>query len=184
MRGCGKSYLGDMLLRDESRVFVYDTMGEYNNGVVFYSMQRLAEYWEHVKAKPFRIIYRPMDPAGEFPAICELVWLCGNVCFMVEEVHTFCQPHCIPSQFLAILTRGRHQRIKLLAVTQRPRGIDHTLTAMTKEAFIFQTREPDDRKYLENWLGNGIGEKFDTLQQFEYIHWQDDKPGIFEVGKA
>ncbi len=184
-RGTGKSYLAAKLIQAESRLLIYDTLGEYMDGVVFDAeyAERFKEFWRHVYRGNFRLIYRPLNPEAEIDEIAELVYLLGDMMFLVEEVDCFCTSYQISDAFAHIVQRGRHKNISLIGVTQRPFGIHRLLTSQAKEIYIFGTNEPRDREYLKLLLGEQIEAKLDQLEQFQYVHWQEGKPEL-EIGKA
>lgn len=184
-RGSGKSYLAQKLIENEPRLIVFDTMSEYENGVVFgaENYEKLLEFWRTVYQQNFRIIYRPIKPAEEIERIGELVYALGNCCFLVEEIDCYSSPFQISDNFAAIIQRGRHKNITLVGITQRPFGIHRLLTSQAKEIYVFNTNEPRDREYLRILLGQEIDSKLDALKEYEYVHWQDGKEGL-EIGKA
>lgn len=184
-RGSGKSYLAKKLIENEPRLIVFDTMSEYENGVVFgtENYDKLLEFWQKVYRGRFRLIYQPIKPYTEIEQICDLVYTLGNCCFMVEEIDCYCTAYQISDTFAAVIQRGRHKNITLIGITQRPYGIHRLLTSQAKEIYIFNTNEPRDREYLRTLLGQEIETKLDALKQYEYIHWQDSKEGL-EIGKA
>jgi len=174
-RGCGKSYLARKLIEREPRLLIFDTMSEYLDGVVFDAeeISQFKAFWKHVYRRPFRLIYRPLVPEKEIDEIAELVYMLGNMTFVVEEVDCYCTPYQISDAFAHIIQRGRHKNITLLAITQRPYGIHRLLTSQAKELYIFSTNEPRDRDYLKSLLGQEIEAKLDALQQYQYIKWTD-----------
>lgn len=184
-RGSGKSYLANKLIENESRLVVFDTMSEYENGVVFGTedYDRFLEFWKQLYRKQFRIVYRPIIPDAEAEYICDLVYALGNCCFLVEEIDCYCTSCQISDSFAAIVQRGRHKNLTLIGITQRPYGINRLLTSQAKEIYVFNTNEPRDREYLRTLLGQEIEPKLDALKQYEYVHWQDGKEGL-EIGKA
>ncbi|MFZ2146957.1 MAG: AAA family ATPase [Sedimentisphaerales bacterium] len=184
-RGSGKSYLAKKLIDKELRLMVFDTMSEYEGGVIFGTEEheRLLEFWRQVYRQNFRIIYRPIKPDAEIEKICGLVYTLGNCCFLVEEIDCYCTSYQISDTFAAIVQRGRHKNITLIGITQRPYGIHRLLTSQAKEIYIFNTNEPRDREYLRTLLGQEIEQKLDSLKQYEYINWQDGKEKL-EIGKA
>jgi len=184
-RGSGKSYLANKQIESESRFVIFDTISEYENGVVFgvENYDKLLEFWRTVYNQNFRIIYRPIKPKEEIEQIGELVYILGNCCFLVEEIDCYCSPYQISDNFAAIIQRGRHKNITLIGITQRPFGIHRLLTSQAKEIYVFNTNEPRDREYLRILLGQEIDSKLDALKQYEYVHWQDGKEGL-EIGKA
>lgn len=174
-RGCGKSYLARKLIGHEPRLLIFDTMSEYLDGVVFETeeLQQFKAFWKHVYRRPFRLIYRPLVPEKEIDEIAELVFLLGNMTFVVEEVDCYCTPYQISDAFAHIIQRGRHKNITLIAITQRPYGIHRLLTSQAKELYIFSTSEPRDREYLKSLLGQEIEAKLDALQPYQYVKWTD-----------
>ena len=182
-RGSGKSYLAQKLIEKTPRLLIFDTLGEYTQGVVCDSVQALANFWQKHHNQKFRLIYRPLKPVDEIEIVAGLVWSCGNMTFAVEEIDTFCGPLSIGDNFAQIIQRGRHKNIELLGVTQRPFGINRLLTSQAKEIYVFNSNEPRDREYLRNLLGSDIDTKLDALKQYEYIKWIDGSQDLV-IGKA
>jgi len=181
-RGSGKSFLNQKLVEKTPRLLIFDTLGEYSQGVVCNSVKELADFWERHYSGNFRIIYRPLKPQDEIETIAGLVWSCGNITFAVEEIDCFCGPLLIGDNFSQIIQRGRHKNIELIGVTQRPFGINRLLTSQAKEIYIFNTNEPRDREYLRTLLGEGIDARLDALKQYEYVKWTDG--GELITGRA
>lgn len=184
-RGSGKSYLAKKLIEKESRLVIFDTMSEYENGVIFgpENYNEFLNFWLKVYRGRFRLIYRPVKPDAEIERISDLVYNLGGCCFLVEEIDCYCTAYQISDTFASIIQRGRHKNITLIGITQRPYGIHRLLTSQAKEIFIFNTNEPRDREYLRTLLGQEIEPKLDALKQYEYVHWQDGNEGL-EIDKA
>ncbi len=182
-RGGGKSHLAGVLLALFSRVLIYDTLHEYRNGFVFHDLGSLARFWKRNSRGPFRLIYQPTDPEGEFEAIANLAWLCGNMVFLIEEVDIYSSPHKIGPAFKNVVQRGRHKNITLIGISQRPFGIHRLLTSQAKEIYVFSMNEPRDRDYLRGLLGSDIETKLDGLAKYQYAKWVDGSDEIV-VGKA
>jgi hypothetical protein len=184
-RGTGKSYLANKLIEQEKRLLIFDTLGEYEQGVVFDAeyAEKFLEFWRNVYRGNFRLVYRPLNPDQEIDDIAELVFALGNMTFLVEEVDCYCTSWQISEAFAHIIQRGRHKDISLIGVTQRPFGIHRLLTSQAKEIYIFGTNEPRDREYLKLFLGEQIEAKLDQLQQYQYVHWQEGNSEL-EIGKA
>ncbi|GAF68885.1 unnamed protein product, partial [marine sediment metagenome] len=122
-RGSGKSYLAKKLILAEPRVFIFDTIGEYTDGVVFDNYEKLLAFWQDHYRGNFRLIYRPLKPDREIDWICKLVFALGDVCFVVEEIDCYCTAYDISDNFAHVIQRGRHKNISLIGITQRPYGI-------------------------------------------------------------
>jgi len=182
--GSGKSHLVKKLIADKPRLLVYDTMSEYEQGVIFEDCIKFLEFWKHVYRGNFRMVYRPeYNPQDEIDEIAEDVYFLGRLCFVLEEVTAYCSPNFISDQLAHIVQRGRHKDIELIATTQRPYGLHRLLTSMASDIYIFNTNEPRDRQYLSALLGSEVEEKLNSLQKYEYIHWKDGVEGL-EIGKA
>lgn len=182
-RGSGKSYLAKSMLENERRLIIFDTLGEYTDGVVFDDYDKFLKFWLHTYRGDFRLIYRPIDPAETIDTVAELVFIDGDITFVVEEIDCFCTAHIISEQFAHVVQRGRHQNITLIGVTQRPYGIHRLLTSQAKEIYVFNTNEVRDRDYLRSLLGQEIEGKLDQLGEFQFVKWQDGIEGL-EIGRA
>ncbi|RKY11470.1 MAG: hypothetical protein DRP65_04205 [Planctomycetota bacterium] len=178
-RGSGKSYLAAHLLDQYLRYMVFDTLHEYRSGVIFDDKFLLARFWRERYQAQFRLIYRPTKPENEIAYISEMVWLCGDICFLVEEIDNYCTSHRLADSNLSnIIQRGRHKHITLIGVTQRPFGIPRILTSQAKEIYIFRTNEPRDIDYLKSLLGTEIELYLEKLQQYEFLKWEDGSEKI------
>lgn len=182
-RGSGKSYLAKVMLQQHRRHLVYDTLGEYKDGVIIQSLAELSVFWQKVYRGSFRIIYQPLDPELEFDHICSHVWLCENMTFLVEEVDRYARPLAMSLPFKEIIQRGRHRDITFIGVTQRPHGVDKLITSQAKAMYIFNTTEPRDIKYFQEVVGDSVIEKFAELKEYEYVKWQDGTD-LLEIGRA
>jgi hypothetical protein len=174
-RGSGKSFLAKKLLQQHDRYIVYDTLGEYTEGVIVQDLEELKALWGKVYRRPFRIIYQPLDPDGEFPIIATYVLRCGNVTLLIEEVDRYARPLAMCQQFKEIVQRGRHNNIALIGVTQRPPGVDRLLTSQAKKMCIFNTSEPRDIEYFKDVIGDTVAAKIEQLKQYEYVEWLDGR---------
>jgi len=184
-RGSGKSYLVNRLVRDIPRMLIYDTQGEYTCGVCFDhgDYEHMLSFWMANCDKRFRLIYRPRDAmdVDEFDGICALVYALGDMAFVCEEVHTYCQTNKVTPHFKAILSRGRHKNIEVYGVTQRPFGIDRYLSSQAKRAYLFATNEPRDLQYVRDYFGYAVFNQMGRLGQYEHVLWDGEKSIVTKV---
>jgi hypothetical protein len=178
-RGTGKSYLADYLISQYQRYIIFDTLGEYSNGVVCDSLEQFKELFAKVYSGNFKIIYQPLNPAVDFDYLCDVVYSCGDLVFLVEEIDTFCTPQEISNNFANIIQRGRHKNITLIGVSQRPYGIHRLITSQAKTIYSFIHREPRDIDYLKAFIGDEA-EKIKELKQYEFLKWDN---GAITIGK-
>lgn len=179
--GSGKSVKARRLIAGENRLVVFDTMGEYTDGVILDGYEELKRFWLKCYKGNFRLIYRPYDEQTEFTQVCDLVYLCGNVCFLVEECDLFFRPNAANIEARNILRRGRHRGVKFIGITQRPVQIDRNITAQATEAYIFKVDEPRDIDYLKARFGDEIESLIQGLKPFEYVYI--DAAGTKSIGK-
>lgn len=183
-RGSGKSYLAKRMLNDFDRYLIYDTLGEYREGIIFDNLDDLKKFWLSVCEKKFRMIYQPLNPAQDFEAVCELVFASGQMTFLVEEVDNFCSPMAMSDELANIIQRGRHKDITFIGVSQRPFGINRLISSQAKEIYSFIHKEPRDIDYLKSFIGDEAGQ-IENLKQYQYLHWSAGKGvSIEQEGKA
>lgn len=181
-RGSGKSVLAKKTIEDRKRLIIFDTIGEYTDGVIITDLSQLSDFWKKVYRGNFRIIYQPVDPEGDFKSMCRVVYLCEDLTFLVEEIALYSKPLTLTREFKEIIQRGRHNRIELIGTSQRPHGIDKLLTSQAKQMFIFNTTEPRDIDYFKETIGYEVVKKIAALKQYQYVKWIDGKDET-EIGK-
>lgn len=161
---------------------MYDTLGEHTEGIICEDLSSLCLAWEKCYGKKVRLVYQPIDPQSEFGEVCDLVYECGNVLFLVEEVDTFLSlnPAGLDRRFLNIIQRGRHRDIDFIGVTQRPYTMPAILRSQCKVLYTFRQFEQRDIEWLRQILGD-YADEVKTLPQFEYFKWEN---GNIDKGKT
>ncbi|MBA7605987.1 hypothetical protein ES703_13123 [subsurface metagenome] len=129
-RGCGKMSLAKKFCQDHRRIIVYDTLGEYTQGVVTKNLREFENFWAKVQHGNFRIIYRPLDPEREFDSICELVNESEDLTFLIEHLDWYCESS-LPLKKL--IRNGCDQQIELIGTTENPQAIDERLTSNAEQ---------------------------------------------------
>ena len=191
--GTGKSYLLKQLTRDADRLIVYgpkreehDWSGVYFDGMEPQGLKGFAWWFYHTvnTCRRFRIVYRPADlfDIHEFDVVANLVYACGNVVFVCEELMTYTTERNIEQGFKRLLVAGRTRGITCYMVTQRPFKIPREVTSQAREAYIFATHEPTDLDYCRQTFGIELILKLDQLKEYEHVHWIET--GHVEIGKA
>lgn len=182
IRGTGKSTKAKEILKTRPRVLIYDTLCEYKDGLIVEDYKTLCETWKKVHGQNYKLVFQPVDPLESFGDICELVYSCGDITFLVEEIDTFLSlnPAGLDRRFLNIVQRGRHRDIELIGITQRPYTMPAILRSQCKELYTFRQFEQRDIEWLRGILGHEA-DKVKDLKQFEYIHYSD---GNIVAGKT
>jgi len=144
--------------------------------VIFYDKVELLEFWKRHYKDRFKIIYQPLNPTEDFDDICDLVFECGNLCFLVEEIDSFLSSNTsgLSNSFLNIIQRGRHKEIELIGISQRPYAIPPIVRSQCKELYSFCQKEPRDLEYLRGFIGNEA-EQVKDLKNYEFIIWKNGK---------
>jgi len=181
-RGSGKSFYVKQESLKANRVLIYDTIGEYSGyGVTVSDLDELIEYWLKIHDKNFRIVYQPLRPAQEFDDVCDLVYACGDMVFIAEEIDIFTTNYDLSESFANIIQRGRHRNIDFFGVSQRPYRINRTVSSQAKEIITFIQTEPRDLEYLRLYMGSDHIDKISNLPEYHYFKWTSG--GVIEIGK-
>ncbi len=106
-----------------------------------------------------------------------MVYSVGDCVFLIEELDTFCSPYEFSVEFANIIQRGRHRNIDFIGISQRPYGINRTISSQCKEIITFQQSEPRDITFLSMYIGKNV-EAVRDLGQYEYLYWADNKCSI------
>lgn len=79
---------------------------------------------------PFRAVYRPgqrmEEFKGKFDWLCRLVYAWKDCVFVAEELAHVTRPGWSPQGWLAVVTLGRDEGLKVFGATQRPALCDKT----------------------------------------------------------
>lgn len=155
-------------------MIIYDTLCEYREGLVCEDLKTLCETWKKLNGKKYCLIYQPINPSDDFGEICDLVYKCGDVSFVVEEIDTFLTLNTsgIDRRFLNIVQRGRHRQVELIGITQRPYAIPAILRSQCKELYTFRQFETRDLDWLKGIIGESALQVKD-LQRYEYIAFEN-----------
>lgn len=195
--GTGKSHLVKQAIAACPRLLVYLTKREDHGypGVYFDGLNEdrrlLLEWWRwcEQRSRRFRLVYRPKDPYdfSEFNAICGLVYACGSMHFVCEEISTYVSPAIFRRtgyalQFKTLITAGRTRGVTTWLLNQRPTGIPVELKSEARLAYLFHSNEPADVEYIETKFGAAAAEKLAALQEHEHVRWTES--GDVSVGKA
>jgi hypothetical protein len=210
----GKSYLVKRAVAESPRLLVYLTKREDSGypGIYFDAAAGVCEMqdnvgswqttgreamyewwrWCEIHGRRFRIVYRPKNPydLAEFDAIAKLVYQCGDMTLVCEEVMTYLGSYdprkTDPGQGVTtLLTAGATRGITTWLLTQRPVRIDHTVTSQARVAYLFATHEPAEVIYIRQAFGQDAADKLVGLELYQHVHWDDrGAQRIVEVCKA
>jgi hypothetical protein len=198
--GTGKTHLVKQAIAQVPRFLVYLTKREDHGypGVYFDGLadggqnRRLMLKWWRYSAehgRRFRLVYRPKDAYDftEFDEICGLVYACGSMHFVCEEVSTYVSASIFKRigyalRFKTLIQAGRTRGITTWLLNQRPTGIPVELKSEARLAYLFHSNEPPDVEYIRDKFGVAAAEKLAALQEHEHVRWTET--GDVKVAKA
>lgn len=186
--GCGKTYLVKRLIKDDTRLVIYDSKrGEYGDqGICFDGRQpdgytQFVKYWERHHQDRFRLVYMPDDiySLDEFDAVCRLAYALGQLTLVAEEIMTYTTSHALKRAdkgqgFKRLLTAGRSKNISTYLLTQRPFSIPREVTSQARTAYLFRTHEQSDINYIKQTFGADAAEQVASLTGYDHIEWNND----------
>ena len=143
--GSGKGVSINARLRElqPARLVLWDPRNEY--GKHARAVTSLALLVRDVgaagKAGPIRVRFVPggtIKLADAFDVVCKLVFACGNLVFVAEELSDVTTASHAPPAWRRITTQGRHAGLHVLGAAQRPTLIDKTFLANCTRVRCFQ----------------------------------------------
>jgi len=167
--GMGKSRLNrgagphPGLISKVRRLIVVDPMNEYP-GVYFSDLARMCEFIAHYRTFKVRT-----DRIDQFPLLCEIACAAGDLLFVVEEAQRVlpASQAKLPPEFQNLVFRGRHWRVSLTLVSQRPSTVNVHARSQWNRIYTFNQTEPGDVQWLENTSGFDVPAA--TLRPLEYF---------------
>jgi hypothetical protein len=147
--GMGKTRWSRAFLRSQSRVIVMDPMLEHD-GIVF---DDLGDMIDHLMRYPtFRVRTEFLD---DFPMLCSIVFATGRCWLVVEETQRILPASRkeLPAPFLDLIYRGRHKRVSLLMISQRPSTVHIAARSQWTRIITFNQTEPADIGWIQSASG-------------------------------
>jgi hypothetical protein len=175
--GEGKSTLAKKIIARYNRVVVFDTLHEYH-GTVFSDFDSFVDYFQHPDSD-FFLVCRFPSPVSFSYAARLLFETQEDILIVLEEADNYLNSVSFNDAydpFFQIVTRGRHAKISILAITQRPTLIAITLRAMSTRVITFCQTEPGDLDRMEDWGFDP--EEVRNLEKFKYL--EKTKGGIHD----
>ncbi|MEW8131477.1 MAG: hypothetical protein AB2758_20685 [Candidatus Thiodiazotropha endolucinida] len=170
--GSGKSAWVKRRIARARRLLVWDVNDEYQ-GVRVTTRRDLLAAVRGNKAKPFKIRYVPQEATPEeFSFWCEVAFVAGNLTAVAEETADVTSPSKAPPGWGKVVRRGRHQRLIVYGITQRPAESDKTIIGNATLIHCCQLKRAEDRKYMAREMNVDFKE-VDDLQPLEWLEVSD-----------
>ena len=191
-RGSGKSSLLMRWADEFPRVLVLDDLHEYAptgedeaDDYAYTLEDAIEQLRTGAQAEPPWIIYAGID-AEQYPALIAYLMpaqagakgyaqAVGGVCVVCGEADQLAPNHAgIDSRVKAMLHRGRHYGLSLLAATRRPTEMHRDVTGLADIVATFAMHEPRDVRWLEQSGGQSFAVVAQQLSAFEYATYATD----------
>ncbi len=155
--GSGKTVLMQKLAlecHERQPVLVLDPKGRWE-------LPDFAEVWAGPDESPpdgSYVVYRPRFGAnipGDADKIGKMVFEMGDTCVVIDEVFPLLGADTVqgPPGLKWLYTMGRGKNITMIAGVQRPASIPVYFVSECEQAYVFNLRNPDDRKRLAGYFG-------------------------------
>lgn len=178
--GSGKSYDAARFYATCPRAIVAECGYDEFPGMHFAEYPAMVQYLDRIGAfksehVPFRVSYSPR--IAEYELMFETALELTNCWLFLEEADRFGDPReCEP--YDEVITRGRHSRISIFALSVRPPKLPIDLRAQATSIVSFRQTEPADVKWIADKVGDlayklpelagpGEGQK----PPFPYLEW-------------
>lgn len=141
-----------------TRLIVFDPLKEYAHmGTVVVTVRQLIAA---MKNPAFELIWQPDDDTdfeskkfkSEFVLFCKAAFIAGNLVMLVEELELVTKATWAPAAWRMCTKRGRHQRLIILAATQRPADADKAFWSSCTYIRCHALRETGDKDRMARVL--------------------------------
>jgi energy-coupling factor transporter ATP-binding protein EcfA2 len=124
-------------------------------------------YLDFKKAKLELVVNCTPD---NFEELGKYVYKMKNVCFVIDEIDMFFDTRSTPKNIVNQLVQyGRHSQIDLITTSRRPANISRNLTALTDIFYFSKLREPNDKKYIKDSIGQEHVSTVENLNKFQFL---------------
>lgn len=174
----GKSTHVVTMTRTCRRIVFYDSLGDdYNEGIVCRDWREFRDLWlKCYQLDHFRITFKPDDALRYFDDFCTMVYECGDMTVVIDEVQLFFRGQWCSQPFTKLITSGGHAEVELIGVTQAPKRLGELLRSQATDWTIFAVREDFHVKYVRDRCP-GVSEiLIKSLPKYEYLHFVDGEP--------
>lgn len=153
--GYGKTYLTLALIKNFSRVIIFDLSDDegYDHFRECFSYREMIDIVANEKR--FKIVCRFANLPLDYNVAARMLYDIGHrnfdaakVLLVIDEVSLVCPNQFIAPAWADIFQRGRRRNIGLLWNTQRPALVHRTVTAMSWELIVMRTDEMRDAEYF------------------------------------
>lgn len=105
-----------------------------------------------------------------FDELAALIFKMKDLAFLVDEIDMFAPPTMTnKAYFYKLIHYGRHSQIDIITTSRRSANISRNLTSQTDITIYSRVREPNDKKYIANYLGKEYVAVAERLPKFSFL---------------
>lgn len=163
MTGMGKTRWSKRYLAPIQRQIILDIKAEHD-GILFDDLGAMIDHIQNYATFKVRT-YNPDD----FEDLCKIAYAAGNCTLVIEEAEGV-MPNSSqrpPNSFRDIIYRGRHERVSVLLISQRPSSVHISARSQWNRIITFRQTEPADVTWIESVCGFEVDIR--NLTQGEYL---------------
>lgn len=164
-RKSGKSYLAREICSAYPRQVIIDPVADWTDGEVVTSFNLFAEKLRNKienNIRNYKIIFR-FNPDEKltsdiFNEILRLCYHAGDLQVIIDEVQMFCNPHWMPPYLKNLAFIGRHKKVGLICITQRPAQVNKGLLSQSEHIFCGQLHDKNDLRAVADFIGDDLND--------------------------
>ena len=105
-----------------------------------------------------------------FDELASLIYKMKDISFLVDEIDMFAPPTMTnKAYFYKLIHYGRHNRIDMFTTSRRSANISRNLTSQTDITIYSRVREPNDKKYIANYLGKEYVKVAEKMPKLSFL---------------
>lgn len=189
-RGSGKTTLIRRLIPVQKKpVMVIDVLGNYTEDpwVITYSVEEglneLQKYVRDPEAHLGIVVVADSNVSRATDYVCSALWKIEGGTLVLDEVDSISVPDA--PCFNEAIRYGRNHGIDVITGCRRPAELSKNITAGADVAFVFNTHEPRDLMYYDDFLGEELSAQLPRLPPHHgvYKDFRDGKTGIYRTDR-
>lgn len=203
--GSGKTRKVSEMCAKLPRVATFDMMRDeqYADGKTTVVVGHPREFAEAIgpEHEVFRVVYHPviitplengLVESPEFEPLLKLCHLRGDMYFVIDEAHLWCNSRNCPPELMMASLVGRHKQFSMILIAQSFSMIHPTIRRNMDELYTWKTVEPNDLDGIRERCGREVEEQVRNLRAVELtednefvkagqmLHWTKSR-GVVEV---
>ena len=188
-KGAGKTQQVSTIIDDIDRVAIFDMVrdAKYANKTQVI-VGRPAEFARAIVPESFKVTYHPViiEPldnglvySPEFGPLLDLCHKRGDMYFVIDEAHLWCNSRNCPKELMMANLIGRHKRFSMIFVAQSFAGIHPAIRKNADEFMFWKLIEPSDLDGIKQRCGAEVMEQVRNLRAVE----KDDDDNFVAAGQ-